>query len=146
MPNVISWKKNEIASLSGQMEDFFDHFFHRLSNSCLESGFMTPADWQIDEDDNRLLVTLQAPDLASEDIEVTLTEDTITIKVQKEQSVTSDEGELAHREKVYQSFSRSVRLPVNANRDEISARYAAGVLTVEVPKAEKKTHKIPIKP
>jgi HSP20 family protein len=146
MPNVISWKKSEIASLRGHMEDFFDHFFHRLSSTCLESGFMTLTDWQIEEDDNRLLVTLQAPDLASEDIDVTLTEDTITIRIQKEQNATCDEGERAHREKIYQSSSRSVLLPVNANRDEISARYAAGVLTVEVPKTEKKTHKIPINP
>ena len=146
MPNVISWKKSEIASLRGHMEDFFDNFFHRLSCSCLESGFMDATDWQIDEDDNRLLVTLQAPDVASENIDVTLTEDSITIRIQKEQSATRDEGEQTHQERVYQSSSRSVRLPVNANRDEVSARFSAGVLTVEVPKTEKKTHKIPINP
>jgi HSP20 family protein len=145
MPNVISWKKSEIASLRGHMEDFFDHFFHRLSCSCLESGLMDATDWQIEEDDNRLLVTLQAPDLTSEDIDVTLTEDTITIRIQRQQSATRDEGERAHREQLYQSSSRSVLLPANANRDEISARYVEGVLTVEVPKTEKKTHKIAIK-
>lgn len=145
MPNVISWKRSEIASLRGQMEDSFDHFFLRLSSSCMESGLMAPADWQVKEDDQRLLVTLQAPDLAPEDMEVTLTEETLSIRVQKEQSVTCDEGEHTHREKIYQSSSRSFRLPASVKRDEISAWYADGLLTVEVPKAEKMVRKIPIR-
>jgi HSP20 family protein len=145
MPNVISWKRSEIASLRGQMEDAFDHFFLRLSSSCMESGLMAPAAWQVQEDDQRLLVTLQAPDLAPEDMEVTLTEETLSIRVQKEQSVSCDEGEHTHREKVYQSSSRSFRLPASVKRDEISAWYADGLLTVEVPKAERMVRKIPIR-
>ncbi|HBD07862.1 MAG TPA: hypothetical protein DCZ69_06335 [Syntrophobacteraceae bacterium] len=145
MPNVISWKKSEIASLRGQMEDFFDHFFHRLTSSCLEPGFVPPTDWQIEEDDQHLVVTLQIPDLTLEDIEVMLIEATLTIRVQKEQSVQCDEGEDAHHEKLYQSSSRTIQLPANINRDEISARYAGGILTVEVPKTKKEVHKIPIR-
>src|SRR5512147_2366935 len=109
MPNVISWKKSEIASLRGQMEDFFDHFFLRLSRSCQESGLMEVADWLVEEDDQHLLLKLLAPDVSPEDIEVTLTEDRLTIKFQKEQTEAHGEADEKVQEKSYQSCSRSVR-------------------------------------
>jgi HSP20 family protein len=145
MPNVISWKKSEIASLRAQMEDLFDHFFHRLSRSCQESGLMTLADWQIEEDDQRLLLKLQVPDMLSENIEVTLTEDTLAITLKKEYSEACSDADLTHRERTYQALTHSVRVAGNVKRDDISARYANGVLTIELPKAEKRVYKIPVK-
>ena len=72
MPNVISWKKSEIASLRGQMEDFFDHFFLRLSRSSQESGLMEVADWLVEEDDQHLLLKLLVPDASPEDIDMAI--------------------------------------------------------------------------
>jgi HSP20 family protein len=145
MPNVISWKKSEIASLRGQMEDFFDHFFLRLSRSCQESGLMEVADWLVEENDQRLLLKLLAPDVSPEEIEVTITEDTLTIKLRKEQTGSCGEADEKVQEKTYQSCFRSLRIPSNVKRDEISARYVEGTLTIELPKAEKRVYRIPIK-
>jgi len=145
MPNVISWKKSEIASLRGQMEDLFDHFFHRLSRSCQESGLMALAEWQIEEDDCRILLKLQVPDLSTEDIDVTLTEDTLTIKLHKEKNNAHSEASHSQRDRTYQALTHNVRISGNVKRDEISAHYADGILTIELPKAEKKVYKIPIK-
>ena len=145
MPNVISWKKSEIANLRGQMEDFFDHFFLRLSRSCQEAGLMAVADWLVEEDDHHLMLKLLAPGVSPEDIEVTLTEDTLTIKLQKEQPEACGEADAKVQEKTYESCCRSVRIPNNVKRDEISARYVEGTLTIELPKAEKRVYRIPIK-
>jgi len=145
MPNVISWKKSEIASLRGQMEDLFDHFFLRLARSCQESGLMAVADWQVEEDDQRLLLRLQVPDILSKNIEVTLAEDTLTITLKKEHSETCGDADHSLGERSYQALTHSVRVAGNVKRHEISARYADGVLTIELPKAEKRVYKIPVK-
>ncbi len=144
MPNVISWKKSEIASLREQMEDFFDHFFHRLSRSCQESGLMTFANWEIEENDERLLLKLHTPDLSPENIDVSVAEDTLTIKLRKEVPQAHGQPSETVQERAYQTLTHTMRIANNIKRDEISARYVDGLLTIELPKTERKVYKVPI--
>ena len=43
-------------------------------------------------------------------------------------------GEIYRQERSFGRFERAVPLPNNVNKDKISAKYDAGVLTIELPK------------
>lgn len=63
------------------------------------------------------------------DVEITVQDRMLTIRAER-----SEERKDKHRSEFhYGTFLRSVRLPAAAKEEEVSARYAKGVLTVRVP-------------
>ncbi|HTJ70904.1 MAG TPA: Hsp20/alpha crystallin family protein [Actinospica sp.] len=63
------------------------------------------------------------------DVEVSVSEDVLTLRAER----TEVQKEKHHSEFRYGSFSRALRLPPDAKAEEITATYAAGILTVNVP-------------
>jgi HSP20 family protein len=145
MPNMISWKKSEIASLRCQMEDFFDRFFDQLSISCLRPEFVAFADWQIEEDDKQLILKIAMPALDANDIDISLADDVLTINVRKGEAQVQAESPEHGREKAPFATTRSLKLPCRVKREEISAHYIDEVLEIVLPKAEKTSFKVRIR-
>ena len=92
------------------------------------------------------VVKASLPGVDPNDVEITYTNNTLTIKgeVREEQEL---EDALYHlRERNFGSFARSITLPAGVEPDKIEANYEAGVLTIRLPKAEEiKPKKIAIK-
>ena len=84
------------------------------------------------------------PGVRPEDLEFTVHGDVVTISStgrEQEEATGSYRGELAHG-----SFSRSLRLPVELDAEEIEANYHDGILSVKLPKAaEARPRKITVK-
>ena len=79
-------------------------------------------------------VELAAPGLKKEDFNISVEDDVLTIKSERS-SETKDENErYTRKEFTYSSFTRSFTLPEAVKKDEISAAYTDGVLTINVPK------------
>ncbi len=96
------------------------------------------------EDD--MIVTLEMPGVDLEDIDISVTGDTLTIKGSR----TSDElkeGEMYHRrERAYGRFHRTVYLPFRVDAAKVEAKYEKGVLNIVLPRSEDdKPKKIGIK-
>ena len=87
------------------------------------------------ETDDEVVVKVALPGANREDITVTAQEDTVTIRGQSKQEEEVDEDGYYRRELRYGSFSRTIPLPATVNSDEITAKFADGVLTVRAPKA-----------
>lgn len=78
---------------------------------------------------------LAAPGLKAEEFEITLHKGVLTVRGKTERA--TPEGARAHvRELRYGSFARSVRFPTEVNAEGVTAALDAGVLTIQVPKAE----------
>jgi len=121
--------------------------------------FSTPASWQNDEyagfmrlaldvseNDNSYTVHASLPGIKAEDVEISFTDNTLTIKGEtKDERV--DENEKWHlRERRFGSFMRSLSLPTAIKSDAIEANFVDGVLTLTLPKAEEvKPRRIAIK-
>jgi HSP20 family protein len=76
------------------------------------------------------------PGIDPEDVEVTYTNKTLTIKGEQIQE-QDKEGQRYHlRERRWGSFARSITLPTPVRTDDIKAYFEAGVLTLSLPKAE----------
>ena len=137
--------------LSRDMERLFEDYwrgfelpmFGRFERSL---GTMMPKmDMMEDESEYRMVVEL--PGMDEKDIEVSLSDDVLTIKGEKKVEKEDEEKAYFYKERAYGSFHRSIPLDVDVLTDKVEARFDKGVLTVVLPKspeAKMKYTKIPV--
>ena len=82
-------------------------------------------------------VTVELPGTHAEDVHVECHEHQLTVKGEKRSEREEEDEHRHHTERTFGSFSRSVRLPPDAS-DDVTAKFANGVLTIEIPKADEK--------
>lgn len=82
-------------------------------------------------------IALELPGVAEDDIHLTLDDGVLTVKGEKRSS-REESGETWYfSERQYGSFSRSFRLPPDADPGKVTADLADGVLTVSIRKKAK---------
>jgi len=125
----------EMLSLRTTMDRLVDNFM--INEPTI---WQRPIEWNValdvTEDEDQFIVKASLPGINPDDLNITFTDDTLTIngevKGEKE-----EESTCYHlRERRYGTFSRSVRLPRGVKSDGIKANYDAGVLTLQLPKVE----------
>jgi len=78
-----------------------------------------------------------------EDLDITITNDMVTVKGKREKDEVIAEGDYYYQECYWGAFSRSVILPVDVEAEKAEAGMKNGILTLRLPKVEKvKTRKI----
>jgi HSP20 family protein len=99
----------------------------------------------IAENDKAYTVTAEVPGMEDKDVELSLTDDCLTIKGEKK-SDTKDEAKQVS-EHFYGRFERRLPLGTDVDREKVSASFKNGVLTVTLPKlpaASAQAKRIPI--
>lgn len=86
--------------------------------------------------DTDILVTAELPGFNKEDIDVSVTDNTITIKATT-RSEKEEDGDYYMREISRGHVTRTVRLPSDVSGEQAKATYADGMLNVTVPKVAK---------
>ncbi len=94
----------------------------------------TPA-VDITEDDAAYKVTAELPGMEEKDVEVTLSDDLLTIKGEKTAETEKKDKSYYLSERSYGAFQRAFVVPKGVESDKIAADFAKGVLTVTLPKA-----------
>jgi len=100
------------------------------------------------EDGNHVVVKADMPGVNKEDLDVSLSDDVITIKGERKKEEKIERRNYSHVERSYGSFTRSFRLPSEVQADKAEAKFDRGVLEIRIPKMEEarsKTKKVPIK-
>jgi len=88
------------------------------------------------EDEDKFIVKASLPGVKPEDMDITVSDNVLTIKGEIKQEEIEDEGKYHLRERRYGMFQRSITLPVAVNTDKIEAIHEEGVLTLIIPKVE----------
>ncbi|HMB49891.1 Hsp20/alpha crystallin family protein [Natronoarchaeum rubrum] len=83
---------------------------------------------------DEFVVTADLPGYDTEDIDLTLADDTVRIEAEREEEMEDEDEQYIRRERRHQHVSRSVPLPEAVDEDSVSASYNNGVLTVTLPK------------
>ena len=112
-----------------------------------DSGEMM-GELSIDLIDNEDTYTLRAcvPGIDPEEIDVSLTAEMVSISAKRVQEHTYSESDFIYRELNEGSFSRSLMLPFEIDVEAAKAEIKDGLLTIELPKInKKKTKKVSIK-
>ena len=115
---------------------------NRMYNSAIVDGhpsWGTPR-WSlaldVAESDDGYVVKASLPGIEPNDLEITFSENVLTIKGEVEEDEELEEAQYHLRERRYGSFSRSIRLPSGIESEEIEASFIDGVLKLHLPKAE----------
>ena len=122
-----------------RFEEFFKRPFSMFGPSWMprmkfpEMGVISP-EMDIFEDGNDVVVKAEMPGLKKEDIEVNLTDDTVTVSGEKKKEEKVEKKDYYRIERSYGSFSRSFRLPKEVQSDKAKATFKDGVLEIRVPK------------
>lgn len=112
----------------------FDTFFN---DSFLTDRLVTrvPA-VNILETESAFKIELAAPGLQKSDFKINVDKNLISISVEKQEEVNTEEKTYSKREFSYSSFTRSFTVPDTVDYNTISAEYTDGVLVVTVGKKE----------
>jgi HSP20 family protein len=116
-----------------------------------ELGFGEPLNLRMPldviENDDEFIVKTDVAGIKPEDIEITFTENTLSLKGEViDEREEEKEGRYHLRERRYGSFSRTISMPGNVDVDNIQAETENGVLMIHLPKVEEvKPRRIEIK-
>jgi HSP20 family protein len=98
------------------------------------------------ENKDEFIIKASVPGINPDDLEISYTDDTLTIKGEIKSENEVKENQYHLRERRYGSFTRSLNLPTKVKGDAIDASCQNGVLTLRLPKAEEvKPKRIAIK-
>jgi HSP20 family protein len=132
--------------LLSRLRGEFDEVFDRLGRAWFgwKAGEGNGWRWGLDVTDKEdaILVRAEAPGFAAAEIDVQVTDDTLTIRAKKKEEKGKDGEEVSERE-----YFESISLPAAIAKEKVEAQYQNGVLTVTLPKTEKaKGRKVAVKP
>ena len=88
----------------------------------------------ISETETDYLIKAELPEVSKEDVKVTVDENVITISGERRKEAEHKDEKVHRVESFYGQFSRSFRLPEDADINAIQAESRNGVLKVRVPK------------
>ena len=135
MKNLVRNRANPMT-LFEDMRDSFQSFFYEFP-SLTESH---PA-IDVHEDTDKFVIEAEVPGYKPNEINVDLNDDVLTISSRKEEKrEEEDEGYLL-KERKTRAFKRAFRIPSDVKRDKIEAGFEDGVLTIQLPRSERKNAK-----
>lgn len=88
------------------------------------------------EGDDELVVVADLPGFETDDIDVSVSGRTLTLRAEREAETEREDGAWLRRERSSSSVRRSVDLPAAVDVDDATATYTNGVLTVTLPRAD----------
>ena len=138
------------SSLHREIDRVFDDFTHGehwpFRALSAGNGKLSP-DIDVSETDKNIEVTAELPGVDEKDVDVSLSDDMLTIKGEKKSETEKTEKDYHLVERSYGSFERVTQLPCEVDADKVKAKFKQGVLKITLPKsqtAKAKAHKIAI--
>jgi len=148
MSRIVRWDPvREMVSMRNQMDRLMSDVFSAPSvwQNDEYAGYMRLA-LDVTENDESFTVHASVPGINADDLEISFSENTLTIKGETKDERVDENDKWHLRERRFGSFMRSISLPTAVNADAINAHFENGVLTLTLPKAEEvKPRRIAIK-
>lgn len=138
--SITRWQP--LANLE-RMQQRLNRLFGELSVGGFDDleklEFMPSA--EMEETDQAILLKFEVPGLTAKDIDISVTEDSITVHGERKSEWKSEEAGVVRSEFHYGSFERMMRLPALVQNDKTHAEYKDGILKITLPKAEDEKRK-----
>jgi HSP20 family protein len=145
----------DVNRMRNRLQRFFEEPFGfdlplpLLDERRIERLLWNPA-VEASETPSEYLLTVELPGISPEDVEVAMSEGTLTLRGVKREERKEPKGKAKEQEMVegtpdrtyhlwertYGEFERTFRFPADVEEAKVSAEFANGVLSVRVPKME----------
>ncbi len=132
----------ELAALQSEMSRLMGSAFNGGNGHEARSWVPALDAWETDEE---LVYAFDLPGVPEEKISVEFDDGMLTVSAEREREQKLAEGSAYRYERRFGSFQRAITLPQGVREQDISAKYADGVLELHVRKPEEtKPRRIPI--
>lgn len=136
--DLVRWNPlNEMNDLRNRVNQMFGEMFYPTVFDGRE-----PERWNwnpvvdIYDNDNSIVIKAELPGVEKKDISIDVKDRLLTLKGERSVDNEVKEENIHRRERSYGSFQRTFNLPVDVDADKIEAKYANGLLQIEIPKPE----------
>ena len=138
--NFAPWQ--EMEHLHREMNRLFSDTFAQAGGRTAP-GYPAMNVWTSEDS---AVVTAELPGVSSEDIDISVVNDTLTITGNRATDDLPEGTKYHRRERTFGQFTRSFQLPFNVEIDKVEAVFKNGVLHLSLPRAEvEKPKKIAVK-
>jgi HSP20 family protein len=96
------------------------------------------------ETNDSIIIKIDLPSVAKEDIDIGIAGESIDITVKFEEESEVEDINYIQKERSYGETKRTLKLPSEIKVKEASANFKDSVLTINLPKIQKEVHKIDI--
>lgn len=137
-PKDLWWdSQHDLDSLQRQINSLFSLAPYRgnYGDGGLLEGAWNPALDMYDSKDC-VIVHIDMPGMKKEDIDISVSGKTLTIKGEKKESNRVEDEGCVRTERFYGTFNRAITLPAVVDANKVQAAYKDGVLELTLPKKE----------
>jgi HSP20 family protein len=129
----------EMEHLHREMNRLFERFMKSGNGRGKGIDFIPSV--EMEETADTLYLTLEIPGMEAKDLDLEVTEDSISIKGERKSETRTEEGGVVRSEFHYGKFERTIPLSVAIANDKVKAEYKNGLLKLSLPKLEPDKHK-----
>ena len=135
MARLTRWDPfREMMTMRDITDRMFDKFFDEPVSEYRSTNWGLALD--VAESDDEFIVKASIPGIKPDDLDITVTKNTLTIKGEMRKEEETEDERYHLRERRYGHFARSITLPTSVDADRIEANYESGVLVLHLPKTE----------
>ena len=147
-------KSRQTAPAMGANDPFAE--MERFFNEPFPGSWMRPWRWQMPalfndpatfpmnrpkidviDRDNEVVVRAELPGVDRKDIEISLTENSASVKASISKEDEKEDGDYYRKETMRGEYARTVALPATVNTDKANASFKDGLLEITMPKIER---------
>lgn len=130
------WRSFGVSSQAHSSNLGFTRPISLMGNNLFENSLLGDYSTKLDisggEDNYEISIDL--PGFAEDDISIEVRANTLIVKGEKEEKNESKDKQYYRMERSIGSFQRTLSLPEDASRDDISARMKNGLLVINIPR------------
>ena len=119
-----------------QLRDELSRAFSTVRSPVVQRERELPAINILKREEGGLMLTAELPGLDVENIDVCVTKDDVTIRVDKETSDVTEGESYLRKERRLQKIERTIRLPFEVVPDKTDATYEKGILALTLQQPE----------
>lgn len=145
--DLVRWEPRRNLT-RGFFDDFFDMMEKpgRSRKNWFDGGIWAPAVDLIDKND-KLLAKVELPGVDKKDVKLSLNDSNLTIQGEMKKDEETKNDDYYYRERAYGTYSRTISLPAEIDKENIKAKFKNGILEITMPKKpEVKPKEITIEP
>ncbi|GJL79727.1 MAG: molecular chaperone Hsp20 [Nitrospinaceae bacterium] len=134
--------ESPFANMEREMNRMFRNFSRNFfDEASFGTDLMAPTapmpKVDVTETDGEVQVVAELPGLDEKDVDVSLSENVLTLKGEKKHEKEEKQKNFYRMERTFGKFQRRIALPAEIESDKVEASFKKGILTVKLPKSEK---------
>jgi HSP20 family protein len=131
---IVRWDPfRELNAVQERMNRLFGDVYRSVDDDVMRRGTWAPPVDIYDSGNHELVIKAELPDMKKDDIEITVENNTLTLRGEKKMDSEVKEENCHRIERAYGAFSRTFSLPATVDTSKVSADYKNGVLAIKLP-------------